>query len=105
MSKEIHIVTHYKIDGHLACGTHGERLASSKELNQVKCRNCRNTEVYKQARRDTRNAARRAARKAKGAAAYRLAHFLAAAPDRPARPQSPATGFCRTSLRVTATRA
>jgi len=59
------MVTHYKIDGHLACGTHGERLASSKELNQVKCRNCRNTEVYKQARRDTRNAARRAARKAK----------------------------------------
>ena len=59
------MVTHYKIDGHLACGTHGEKLASSKELNQVKCRNCRNTEVYKQARRDTRNAARRAARKSK----------------------------------------
>ena len=59
------MVTHYKIDGHLACGTHGEKLASSKELNQVKCRNCRNTEVYKQARRDTRNAARRATRKSK----------------------------------------
>ncbi|MEQ9726040.1 hypothetical protein ABRP29_10455 [Pseudomonas sp. WHRI 8822A] len=59
------MVTHYKIDGHLACGSHGEKLASSKELNQVKCRNCRNTEVYKQARRDTRNAARRATRKSK----------------------------------------
>ncbi|OLU27438.1 hypothetical protein BVH03_14595 [Pseudomonas sp. PA15(2017)] len=59
------MVTHYTIDGHLACGTHGEKLAASKELNQVKCRNCRNTEAYKQARRDTRNATRRAARKSK----------------------------------------
>jgi len=59
------MVTHYKNDGHLACGTHGENLASSAELNRVKCRNCRNTEAYKQARRDTRNAARRATRKAR----------------------------------------
>ncbi|TBU77399.1 hypothetical protein [Phytopseudomonas daroniae] len=59
------MVTHYKTNGHLACGTHGENVTSSKELNRVKCRNCRNTEVYKQARRDTRNAARRAARQAK----------------------------------------
>ncbi|TBU84427.1 hypothetical protein [Phytopseudomonas dryadis] len=59
------MVTHYKVDGHLACGTHGEHLASSKELARVKCRNCRNTDAFKQARRDTRNAARRAARKAR----------------------------------------
>lgn len=61
------MVTHYKIDGHLACGTHGEKLVASQELNQVKCRNCRNTEVYKQARRTSRNSARRNARAAKTA--------------------------------------
>ncbi|MGE8497530.1 MAG: hypothetical protein ACN6O6_08470 [Pseudomonas sp.] len=58
-------VTHYKTDGHLACGRQGDTLTSSKELNRVKCRNCRNTEVYKEARRVARNASRRAARRAK----------------------------------------
>ncbi|SDG82026.1 hypothetical protein SAMN05216588_10171 [Pseudomonas flavescens] len=56
------MVTHYQVDGHLACGTHGENLTASNELNRVKCRNCRNTDAYKQARRDRRNAARRSAR-------------------------------------------
>lgn len=61
-------VTHYKSAGHLACGRTGDNLATTRELNRVKCRNCRNTELYKEARRKQRNAARRAARKAKGEA-------------------------------------
>jgi hypothetical protein len=59
------MVTHFKVSGHLACGHKGTNLTSTVELNRVKCRSCRNTEVYKEARRDERNAARRAARKAK----------------------------------------
>jgi len=69
------MVTHLMHDGHLACGREGD-LPSSKTLNKVKCRNCRNTEVYKQARKDERNASRRAARKAKsghGSSAWRTA--------------------------------
>ncbi|MEH6567111.1 MAG: hypothetical protein V7756_17445 [Halopseudomonas sp.] len=57
------MVTHFMHDGHLACGREGD-LTSSKTLNKVKCRNCRNTDAYKQARRDQRNAARRKARHA-----------------------------------------
>ncbi|MDF3933708.1 hypothetical protein [Pseudomonas citronellolis] len=57
------MVTHYKVKGHLACGHHGKHLVSTTELNRVKCRSCRNTDVYKEARRDARNAARRAARR------------------------------------------
>lgn len=56
------MITHFMHDGHLACGREGD-LTSSTTLNKVKCRNCRNTDVYKQARKDQRNAARRAARK------------------------------------------
>lgn len=59
------MVTHYKVKGHLACGHPGKNLLSSNELNRVKCRNCRNTELYKEARRLARNAARRAQRKAR----------------------------------------
>jgi len=59
------MVTHYKVAGHLACGHKGSNLASSTQLNRVKCRSCRNTDAYKDARRNERNAARRAARKAK----------------------------------------
>ncbi|MGE7992639.1 hypothetical protein ACQKPE_16680 [Pseudomonas sp. NPDC089554] len=59
------MVTHYKTAGHLACGRHGDSLVSTTELVRVKCRNCRNTEAFKEARRTKRNAARRAARKAK----------------------------------------
>ncbi len=59
------MVTHYKVAGHLACGHHGNTLVSTTELARVKCRSCRNTEVFKEARRTARNAARRAARKAK----------------------------------------
>ncbi|MCS4246140.1 hypothetical protein [Pseudomonas sp. BIGb0164] len=59
------MVTHFKVAGHLACGHHGNNLTSSTELNRVKCRTCRNTDAYKEARRTQRNAARRAARKAK----------------------------------------
>jgi hypothetical protein len=58
------MVTHFKVAGHLACGHHGSNLTSSTELNRVKCRTCRNTEAYKEARRTQRNAARRSARKA-----------------------------------------
>lgn len=57
------MVTHFKVAGHLACGHHGSNLTSSTELNRVKCRTCRNTEAYKEARRTQRNAARRSARK------------------------------------------
>ena len=53
------MVTHYKVSGHLACGSHGEKLASTTELAKVKCRNCRKTEVFTEARRNARNAARR----------------------------------------------
>lgn len=55
---------HYKTAGHLACGR-DSHLPSSTELARVKCRTCRNTEAFKNARKETRNAARRAARKAK----------------------------------------
>lgn len=59
------MVTHYKVGGHLACGHKGSKLTSSTELTRVKCRSCRNTDAFKEARRNERNAARRAARKAK----------------------------------------
>lgn len=59
------MVTHFKISGHLACGHKGNNLTSTRELNRVKCRSCRNTEAFKQARKTERNTARRAARKAK----------------------------------------
>ncbi len=59
------MVMHYKVSGHLACGSHGEKLPSTTELNKVKCRNCRKTEAFTEARRTTRNAARRAARREK----------------------------------------
>ena len=36
------MVTHYKVAGHLACGHHGNNLISTRELNRVKCRSCRN---------------------------------------------------------------
>ncbi|VVN05578.1 hypothetical protein [Pseudomonas fluorescens] len=56
------MVIHFNVDGHLACGHKGKQLAASRELNRVKCRSCRNTDAYKQARKDQRNAARRMAR-------------------------------------------
>ncbi|SCZ38251.1 MULTISPECIES: hypothetical protein [Pseudomonas] len=56
------MVTHFKVDGHLACGHKGNNLSSSSELNRVKCRSCRNTDAYKDARKNQRNEARRAAR-------------------------------------------
>jgi hypothetical protein len=59
------MVTHFKVGGHLACGHTGDKLVSSKILNQVKCRSCRNTDAFKNARKEERNATRRAARKAK----------------------------------------
>lgn len=59
------MVTHFNISGHLACGHKGNNLVSTRELNRVKCRSCRNTDAYKEARKDQRNAARRAARKAR----------------------------------------
>ncbi|MVW86689.1 hypothetical protein [Pseudomonas sp. PB101] len=59
------MVTHYKVSGHLACGHNGNNLVSTRELNRVKCRSCRNTDAYKEARKAERNATRRAARKAK----------------------------------------
>ena len=59
------MVTHFKVAGHLACGHHGNNLTSTVELNRVKCRTCRNTDAYKEARRNQRNASRRAARKAR----------------------------------------
>lgn len=59
------MVTHYKVKGHLACGHPGKHLVSTSELNRVKCRNCRNTELYKEPRRLARNAARRVQRKAR----------------------------------------
>lgn len=61
------MVTHFKIAGHLACGRQGDSLTASSELARVKCRNCRNTEAFKDARRTARNAARRTARKTKRA--------------------------------------
>ncbi len=63
------MVMHYKVSGHLACGCHGSKLPSTTELNKVKCRNCRKTEVFTEARRSARNAARRAARREKVARA------------------------------------
>ena len=59
------MVTHFKVAGHLACGHHGNNLTSKVELNRVKCRTCRNTDAYKEARRNQRNASRRAARRAR----------------------------------------
>lgn len=59
------MVIHYKIAGHLACGRHGGNLTSTTEFARVKCRNCRSTDAFKEARKATRNEARRAARKAK----------------------------------------
>ncbi|WP_095187269.1 hypothetical protein [Pseudomonas sp. Irchel 3E19] len=70
------MVIHFNVDGHLACGHKGEQLTASKELNRVKCRSCRNTDAFKQARKDQRNAARRSARHAKtshGATDWRAA--------------------------------
>ena len=61
------MVTHFKISGHLACGHKGSNLISTRELNRVKCRSCRNTEAYKEARKAERNAVRRAKRKTKTA--------------------------------------
>ncbi|MDD1017046.1 hypothetical protein [Pseudomonas rubra] len=58
------MVTHYKTAGHLACGHHGNNLAATTELNRVKCRSCRNTDAFKTARKDQRNAAQRARRAA-----------------------------------------
>ncbi len=60
------MVTHYKVKGHLACGHAGKHLESTSELNRVKCRSCRNTELYKEAR----NAARRAQRKVRAEAVH-----------------------------------
>lgn len=59
------MVTHYKLEEHLACGRDSGNLTSTNDLARVKCRNCRNTEAFKEARRTARNAARRAARKAR----------------------------------------
>jgi ABC-type protease/lipase transport system fused ATPase/permease subunit len=59
------MVTHFKVSGHLACGHKGSNLVSTLELNRVKCRSCRNTDAYKDARKTQRNAARRTARKTK----------------------------------------
>ena len=59
------MVTHFKISGHLACGHKGSNLISTRELNRVKCRSCRNTDAYKEARKAERNAVRRAKRKTK----------------------------------------
>jgi hypothetical protein len=61
------MVIHFSIDGHLACGHKGQHLTASRELNRVKCRSCRSTDAYKQARKDQRNAARRASRQGKTA--------------------------------------
>ncbi|MFI8225340.1 hypothetical protein [Pseudomonas sp. NPDC085632] len=61
------MVIHFNVDGHLACGHKGQQLSASRELNRVKCRSCRNTDAYKQARKDQRNAARRASRQTKHA--------------------------------------
>ncbi|BBN53802.1 hypothetical protein TRE132_19270 [Pseudomonas chlororaphis subsp. aurantiaca] len=61
------MVIHFKVAGHLACGHKGSNLMSSTEPARVKCRSCRNTEVFKEVRKNQRNAARRAARKAKAA--------------------------------------
>ncbi|WP_053268553.1 hypothetical protein [Pseudomonas chlororaphis] len=61
------MVIHFKVAGHLACGHKGSNLMSSTEPARVKCRSCRNTEVFKEARKNQRNTARRAARKAKAA--------------------------------------
>lgn len=60
-------VTHYMVDGHLACGRQSGTLLSTTETGRVKCRNCRDTEAFKEARRTERNAARRARKAGKGA--------------------------------------
>ncbi|MBK5373480.1 hypothetical protein JFT91_17275 [Pseudomonas sp. TH08] len=59
------MVIHFNVDGHLACGHKGQNLSASRELNRVKCRSCRNTDAYKEARKEQRNAARRVTRQAK----------------------------------------
>ena len=59
------MVTHYKVSGHVACGCHGNKLPATSELTKVKCRNCRKTEAFTEARRNARNAVRRAARREK----------------------------------------
>ncbi|MCW8274959.1 hypothetical protein IMF27_03985 [Pseudomonas sp. PCH199] len=59
------MVTHFKVSGHLACGHKGNNLTSTLELNRVKCRSCRNTDAYQDARKVQRNAARRAVRNAR----------------------------------------
>lgn len=63
------MVTHYKVSGHLACGSEGAHLESTNKISRVKCRNCRRTEAFVEAQRRSRNAKRRAARKAKSAEA------------------------------------
>ncbi|WP_207884556.1 hypothetical protein [Pseudomonas sp. 30_B] len=57
------MIMHFSVNGHLACGRHGDNLLSSNEPGRVKCRNCRSTDAFQLARKDIRNAARRAARK------------------------------------------
>ncbi|MGH8437837.1 MAG: hypothetical protein ACRERW_02040 [Pseudomonas sp.] len=52
------MVTHCQVAGHLACGHHGNNLISTRELNRLKCRICRNTDACKDARREQHNAAR-----------------------------------------------
>ncbi len=59
------MVTHFKVGGHLACGHNGNQLTSTTELARVKCRSCRNTDAFKDARKNQRNLARRTSRKAK----------------------------------------
>ena len=87
------MVTHYKVSGHLACGSHGEKLASTTELAKVKCRNCRKTEVFTEARRNARNAATRRTPGEGCTRHQRLAHVLGGAPDSLARPAAPAPRF------------
>lgn len=43
------MVTHFSIDGHLACGREGDNLKSTTDPAQVKCRNCRHTEAFAEA--------------------------------------------------------
>ena len=88
------MVIHFKVAGHLACGHHGSSLPSSAELNRVKCRTCRNTEAYKEARRTQRNA------RSQDPHLQRLAQRLGATLDRPARVAAPATRLQWSALRV-----
>ncbi|SFP80415.1 hypothetical protein SAMN05216229_10616 [Geopseudomonas sagittaria] len=70
-------VTHFMVAGHLACGRHGDTLVSTTDVARVKCRNCRGTEAFREARRLERNAVRRAARQA-AKAAHAAYHWRAA---------------------------